>query len=219
MNIDKVFEALSRTKSEIIDGFPTGNLWVGMTPEELEAIKRALTELETIKNVKPSEALEEVKQIKFYVGTIIGLEFVKGDDVFSEAKKQDYEIFKIKCGKIEQALINFNSIMKQINDVSGKSALGLLNKIKDKLDTYAYNNILEALLKTQSLERENDELAKYKKAWEIVKEHLTFEERGIETYANKTKYIVRIESKDTGATIHIHLDTQEEADLLKEMSK
>ena len=47
----------------------------------------------------------------------------------------------------------------------------------------------------------------------------TVYEDGKAVYANKTKYIVRIESKDTGATIHIHLDTQEELELIEEMSK
>ena len=56
-------------------------------------------------NAEPSEALEAVKQIEFYVGTIIGLKFVKGDNVFSEAKKQDYEIFERKCNIIKQALL------------------------------------------------------------------------------------------------------------------
>lgn len=60
------------------------------------------------------------------------------------------------------------------------------------------------------------------KALEILKEHIKFEEKGIETYTDDlknlvTKFLIRLESKDTGATFHIHLDTEEEFDLLKEV--
>lgn len=60
------------------------------------------------------------------------------------------------------------------------------------------------------------------KALEIIKEHIKFEDRGIETYTDDsknmvTKFLIRLESKDTGATIHIHLDTEEEFNLLKEV--
>ena len=121
-----------------------------------------------IKESKPSEALEELKQIGFYVGTILGLEFENGNGAFSEIHKQDYENFRTKL-----------------------------------------NTIKQALLKAQEQE----------KVLEIMKEHLTFEDRGIETYDNKTKYLVKIESKDTDATIHIHLDNQDEFELLKEYFK
>ena len=60
------------------------------------------------------------------------------------------------------------------------------------------------------------------KVLNIIKEHLSFKDSGIEEYFDfKTnqkvkKYMFEIESKDTGATIHIHINnTQEEFDLLK----
>lgn len=59
------------------------------------------------------------------------------------------------------------------------------------------------------------------KVLDVIKEHLTFEDSGIEVVKDfindkeETKYIIKVTSKDTGATIHIHLDTKEEFDLLK----
>ena len=52
-----------------------------------------------------SKELEELKQIGFYVGTILGLEFENGNGAFSEIHKQDYENFKTKLNTIEQALL------------------------------------------------------------------------------------------------------------------
>ena len=43
-----------------------------------------------------------------------------------------------------------------------------------------------------------------------LKKHFILEDKGIEKYNNKTKYLIKIESKDTGASIHIHLDDEEE---------
>lgn len=59
-------------------------------------------------------------------------------------------------------------------------------------------------------------------ALEIIKEHIKFEDKGIETYTDDlknlvTKFLIRIESKDTGATFHIHLDTKEELNIMKEV--
>lgn len=116
------------------------------------------------------------------------------------------------CDVIEKALLE----LKAIKEAKPNEALEYLEEIRDfrygknKLlvcQTEMYHTIKQALLKAEKLE----------KVWEVVKEHLIFEDRGTETYANKTKYLVRLESKDTGATIHIHLDTQEDADLLKGM--
>ena len=50
---------------------------------------------------------------------------------------------------IEEALINYTNITKQIEEADYKSAIGLLVKAKDNLDSYTYNTILEALLKAQ----------------------------------------------------------------------
>ena len=80
-------------------------------------IRQFLHRLESIDNANPSEALEAVKQIEFYVGTIIGLKFVKGNDVFSEAKKQDYEIFERKCNTIEQALLKAQEQKQYVDEL------------------------------------------------------------------------------------------------------
>lgn len=83
---------------------------------------------------------------------------------------------------------------------------------------------LEATIK--NLRRDNAELKakaqKEHKALEAIKEHIKFNDRGIETYTDDsknlvTKFLIRLESKDTGATFHIHLDTEEEQKLLKEV--
>lgn len=65
-------------------------------------------------------------------------------------------------------------------------------------------------------------MSKEHKALEVIKEHIKFEDRGIETYTDDsknlvTKFLIRLESKDTGATIHIHLDTEEEFNTVKEV--
>ena len=67
-----------------------------------------------------------------------------------------------------------------------------------------------------------NQVRKSLKALEILKEHIKFDDRGIETYTDDfknlvTKFLVRLESKDTGATFHIHLNTEEELKLLKEV--
>ena len=51
-------EALERTSSEFIDGYPTGNVNVGMTWEEHSAIKQALLKAETPKQYLKWEDLE-----------------------------------------------------------------------------------------------------------------------------------------------------------------
>lgn len=67
-----------------------------------------------------------------------------------------------------------------------------------------------------------DVVEKELKALEIVKEHIKFEDSGIETYTDVsdnqvTKFLIKVWSKDTGATFHIHLDTQEQYDLLRKV--
>ena len=101
--MEKEFEALSRTKSEIIDGFPTGNLWVGMTPEELETIKQALNELKAIKEANPNEALEGLKHIKKYY-------------VPEPCTATTYNYLEI----IEQALLNAQEMEKVLNTIREK---------------------------------------------------------------------------------------------------
>ena len=62
--MNKLLEALERTSGEFIDGYPTGNVNVGMTWEEHKAIKQALLELKAIKEANPSEAIEKLDNIK-----------------------------------------------------------------------------------------------------------------------------------------------------------
>lgn len=94
----------------------------------------------------------------------------------------------------------------------------------------ALNKIDEVLCDIEIKHKENlgytkpltKTIKKSLKALEIIKEHIKFEDRGIETYTDDsknlvTKFLIRLESKDTGATIHIHLDTKEEFNLLKEV--
>ncbi len=128
------------------------------------------------------------------------------DYVLSNKHKQDYEI-------IEQALLELKAIKEALEpSVILKFVDGLLKRYEGKTDYNIYITkdwlleIKQSLLKAQKL----------KKAWEIVKEHFIFEDRGAETYANQTKYLVKLESKDTSAIIHIHL-TQQEFELLKEV--
>lgn len=75
-----------------------------------------------------------------------------------------------------------------------------------------FNTIKQALLNAE----------KEHKALEIIKEHIKFDDSGVETYTDDlknlvTKFLIRLESKDTGATFHIHLDTEEELNILKEV--
>lgn len=99
-------------------------------------------------------------------------------------------------------------------------SLEMLERVNVRLNTdldraiwnKQYNTIKQALLKAQ----------KEHKALEILKEHIKFEDDGIETYTDDlknlvTKFMIRLESKDTGATFHIHLDTKEEINTLKEV--
>ena len=96
-------------------------------------------------------------------------------------------------------------------------ALEVLDQdIKDRV-ILAEDRQLCAVIKQALLKDEKEH-----KALEIIKEHIKFEYVGIETYTDYfknlvTKFLIRIDSKDTGATFHIHLDTEEEFNLLKEV--
>ena len=89
----------------------------------------------------------------------------------------------------------------------------------------ALNNLVQSCFNPcDSDEVLNDKaiVEKSLKALEIIKGHIKFEDRGIEKYTDDfknlvTKFLIRLESKDTGATFHIHLDTEEEFNLLKEV--
>lgn len=110
--------------------------------------------------------------------------------------------------------------LESIDNSNPSKVLELVSYLKDyHLNTIPYqywlDDIEQYILKAQEQE----------KMLNIIKEHLTFEDSGTEEYFDfKTnqkvkKYIFKIESKDTGATIHIHLDSPEYFNLLKEMLK
>ena len=127
----KELEALERIKQ-----FNFGHI-MDVDLKDFDLIENSLKRLEQIDNANPSEALEEVRQIQFYVGTIIGLEFVKGDSVFAEAKRQDYEIFKTKCNKIEQALKTKHK--KELAfDICNKKNVSIF-ALKTATEIYEYN--------------------------------------------------------------------------------
>ena len=121
---------------------------------------------------------------------------------------------------IQQALLELQSI-KEANPSEALNGLeSYINNIifaKDLINQKQQlltniTTIKQALLKAE----------KEHKALEIIKEHIKFDDRGIETYTYDfknlvTKFLIRLESKDTGATFHIHLDTEEEFNLLKEV--
>lgn len=65
--MSKELEVLERTSSEFIDGYPTGNVNVGMTWEEHSAIKQALQRLEAIDNSNPSEALKWLEKYRLTI--------------------------------------------------------------------------------------------------------------------------------------------------------
>jgi len=60
--MNNLLEALERTSGEFIDGYPTGNVNVGMTWEEHEAIKQELVKAEDLEkeNTEYKKALEIV---------------------------------------------------------------------------------------------------------------------------------------------------------------
>ena len=92
------------------------------------------------------------------------------------------------------------------------TGLKLLERIENEY------SIGEAVFYKEDFKQVRKEL----KALEIIKEHIKFDDRGIETYTDDfknlvTKFLIRLENKDTGATFHIHLDTEEQFNLLKEV--
>lgn len=95
-----------------------------------------------------------------------------------------------------------------------KLARGELIRNDDEVEPYL--NTIKQALTTKS----DKELT-----FDMIREHLSFKDSGTEEYFDfklnqkVKKYLIKIESKDTGATIHIHLDTQEEFDLLKKVMK
>ena len=140
-----------------------------------ETISKALTELQAIKEAKPSEALECLEYIEQKLG---GLKYEcertknhRCDDLFIQE-----HIFTT----IQQALLKAEKLEKELADVekvkSGKTIiyigkdLVMMNKAKyyeylENKNEPVSKRILQAKCETQE-----QELAKYKKAWEVVKE-------------------------------------------------
>ena len=99
---------------------------------------------------------------------------------------------------IEEALINYTNITKQIEEADYKSAIGLLIKAKDNLDSYTYNTILEALLKAQ-------EPKQYLK-WEDLE--FKEEEQTVKVILNESKY--KVAYFTDGITEYVDLLTDDE---------
>ena len=121
---------------------------------------------------------------------------------------------------IQQSLLELQSI-KEANPSEALNSLeSYINNIifaKDLIDQKR-----QLLTNIETIKQALLNAEKEHKASEIIKEHIKFDDRGIETYTDDfknlvTKFLIRLESKDTGATFHIHLDTEEEFDLLKEV--
>lgn len=52
--MSKGLDLIQRQQPEIIDGFPTGNIYIGVTEEELAELEEELKALEIIKTVCPN---------------------------------------------------------------------------------------------------------------------------------------------------------------------
>jgi len=215
--MDKLFDALSRTKSEIIDGFPTGNLWVGMTPEELDAIKQALIELQAIKEAKPSEAL------KYVNGKIADLE----DDL------QHYTMVdKDKCREffIKEDLKQFTNIKQALLKAQEQEKEN--QEYKSLIEEYGLkpHQVREAFLMFKMFEHEP--YYNYKNAWKIVKEKCLYNDNlnyvavciNYDMYKKQMskKYdtkVVKTDWNDKVLLDCLKLLTEEEFKLVKEMIK
>ena len=120
---------------------------------------------------------------------------------------------------VEKALLELESI-KEANPSEALECLKELHELAYGFDGWKIDEIVQSSYIKQALL----EAQKEHKALEIIKEHIKFDDRGIETYTDDfknlvTKFLIRLESKDTGATFHIHLDTEEQFNLLKEVLK
>lgn len=178
---------------------------------------------------KEFEALLDLKE-KHYRGYLTNDEYIEKVNEVLSNYVNDYNNANpseaLKCLKgINNYLNNVydykeikEEIQKDINTIKQALLKGQTNE--EILQKYYQEGI--TLDSVRALKQERD---KYKKAFDIIKEHLSFKDSGIEEYFDiKTKqkvkkYIFEIESKDTGANIHIHLDTQDEFNSIKEMFK
>ena len=174
-----------------------------------DIIEQALERLEAIDNANPSEALN-------------GLEFIC--KILNEKRIDVKWLFKKDYNTIKQALLKAQEDEKLKVDICEMFGLDNLFPYNDtkailkELEEYMgrKNQLWVDFMKTSKKFKEQ------KKALEIIKEHIKFDDSGIETYTDDlknlvTKFVIRLESKDTGATFHIHLDTEEEFNLLKEI--
>ena len=120
------------------------------------------------------------------------------------------ELQAIKEAKPSEALKTLEILDNTISPLLEPILAEYEDDLSDKI-TANYFVLKQALLKAQEQE----------KVLNSIIEHLSFKDSGTEEYIDfrtnqkVKKYMFEIESKDTGVTIHIHLDTQEEFELLK----
>lgn len=157
------------------------------------------------------------------------LEFIDG--LLKRHEGEDYNIYITRewLLEIKQALIELKAIKEAEPSEALRYIQQYLNEMTyclkhpkeyvknyDKEIFYKYQYTFESVIETALLKAQEQD-----KVLEIIKEHLPFEDGGIEVVKDfindkeETKYIIKVISKDTGATIHIHLDTKEESELLK----
>ena len=183
--MEKEFEALKTIK---IKCHPNSNP-SPLVDEALEIVEQALTELQAIKEAKPSEALK-------------GLEHIKKYYVPQPCSATTYNYLEI----IEQALLKAQQFEKAYEDVK---ALPL----ESLIETYKKDVVLDIF--TKEIEQLKQENAKYKKVLEIIKEKpqaaLSLIQIGkIKTYEEYLEYTDTWDSEYRDMAY-----TQEEFELLK----
>ena len=107
--------------------------------------------------------MTDLENIRFYVGTIIGMEFVKGDNAFSIAKKQDYELFKKCCDRIEKELMTSKEIKELIKTKKASAEADFRNSkdpykklaIRGEID--AYQDLLIVIEQKEAKEAKTNE--------------------------------------------------------------
>lgn len=110
------------------------------------------------KELEVLECLEWIsRELKIYYEHLYIVLRDSKEELISNMKKANEYLDTIK-----QALINYKNITKQIEEADYKSAIVLLVKVKDNLDSYTYNTILDALLKAQEQDK------KKATCWDIV---------------------------------------------------
>lgn len=147
----------------------------------------------------------------------MGSATVEEDNCVKDIYYEEYDIVKQALQRLEQ-----------IDNASPSKTLELLKETKKRYFNLEYGHTQQYIDHWKNLVKTLDVIEKtllkaqeQEKVLKIIKEHLTFKDSGIEEYTDVLtnqkvkKHCIKIESKDTGATIHIHLDTQEEFDTLK----